>query len=152
MKLDLLLRFATCPVGDSEPGCRAFSFYGICSDLSVQFGYDSLGNGKSQSRSLFVFVQFHKTPEYVRQFVCRNTCSGVLYIKIQFGVSSFISDTYRTFGGELNRIGDKVGKYLCHPVAVGQDKAGRTCRFCYNFNHPAGVVHSHLEKLLQIRK
>ena len=66
MKSDLLLRLATCPVGDGEPECRAFTFYGIRSDLTAKFGDNSLRYGESQSGSFFIFIQFHEALEYIR--------------------------------------------------------------------------------------
>ena len=148
MKSDLLLRLATCPVGDGEPECRAFTLYGVRSDLTVQSVHDGLGNRKPQSCSFLVFVQLHKPPEYVRQFFGRNPCSGVLYIKINFSIPGFISDTDRTFMREFNRVGRKVGEHLGDAVAVGRYETGKTRWFCYDFNHSAGIIHPHLEKLL----
>ena len=62
MKLDLLLWLTARPVGDSEPESGAFAFYGVRPDLSVQFGYDGLGDGKSQPRSLLSLFNFTKRP------------------------------------------------------------------------------------------
>ena len=83
MKIDLLLRLATYTVGDSEPECRAFAFYGVCSNPPVRLGCDSLGDGKSWSGSLLVFVLLHETPGHVRQFVCRDTCSDISRNKVR---------------------------------------------------------------------
>ena len=66
MKSNLLSWFTTCAIRNCKPECRAFTFYGIRSDLTAKFGDNSLRYGKSQSGSFFIFIQFHETLEYIR--------------------------------------------------------------------------------------
>ena len=108
MKSDLLLRLIACLVRYGKPECRTFTFYGFRTNLSAQFVDNGLRDRKSQSRSVLLFVQLHKPVEDVWQFIGRNTCAGILHIKVYLGVPDFVSDTDSAFMRELNRIGYEI--------------------------------------------
>ena len=119
MKSDLLFRLTARLIGDGKPECGTFAFYGFRPNLSAQLVDNGLRDGESQSRPALFFVQFHKPVEDMWQFIGRNTCAGILYIKVNLCVLNFISDTDCAFVREFNRIGYKIREHLSDTVAVG---------------------------------
>ena len=135
--------------GQCKPKGTSFAYLRFGSDFPTQLIYNRLTDRESESVTVFITLQTHKTIEDTLQFIRRNTRTGIANIKPKSILGRLISDTDTTLCGKFDCIRYKIGHNLSNSVTIRMNHTRRQPGLCYNLYRRVRA-YLHTEQLFQI--